>query len=76
MTAERPLTPWRLDVPLRGYQADLLARVIPDDGACRSLPGNALLQKSPPYLFFISKKYSILWGRASRFRTQAPVRFP
>ena len=37
MTAERPLTPWRLDVPLRGYQADLLARVTPDDGAALHL---------------------------------------
>ena len=32
MTMERPLASWRLGVPLRGYQADLLARVSPDDG--------------------------------------------
>ena len=33
MTMERPLASWRLGVLLRGYQADLLARVSPDDGA-------------------------------------------
>ena len=32
MTTERPLASWRLGAPLRGYQADLLARVSPDDG--------------------------------------------
>ena len=37
MTAERPLAPWRLSAPLRGYQADLLARVAPDDGAALHL---------------------------------------
>jgi len=33
MTMERPLASWSLDAPLRGYQADLLARVSPADGA-------------------------------------------
>ena len=37
MTMERPLASWRLGVPLRGYQADLLARVSPDDGAALHL---------------------------------------
>ena len=37
MTAERPLAPCRLSAPLRGYQADLLARVAPDDGAALHL---------------------------------------
>ena len=37
MTAERPLASWRLDARLRGYQADLLARVRPDDGAALHL---------------------------------------